>query len=145
MDLNVRVSYILAALSVLFFFRAIYQSYLVMFSLSPWLIPFHKFLNFYASFKSVWLPSHKNSDSRQPVSAPAGERRGGWIQQENKQIWGNGGKREEGRDWKEWRWRTDKQEEDCALQAVNKEMIVWRMNGAAEALLITHWRLHYSI
>lgn len=25
-----------------------------------------------------------------------------------------------------------------ALQAVNKEMIVWRMNGAAEALLITH-------
>lgn len=24
------------------------------------------------------------------------------------------------------------------LQAVNKEMIVWRMNGTAEALLIAH-------
>lgn len=29
-------------------------------------------------------------------------------------------------------------EEKWDLQAVNKEMIVWRMNGPAEALLITH-------
>lgn len=30
------------------------------------------------------------------------------------------------------------EEEKSDLQAVNKEMIVWRMNGPAEALLITH-------
>lgn len=40
------------------------------------------------------------------------------------------------------RERNDKgmevEEEKSDLQAVNKEMIVWRMNGPAEALLITH-------
>ena len=29
-------------------------------------------------------------------------------------------------------------EENSDLQAVNKEMIVWKMNGPAEALLIAH-------
>lgn len=143
------VSYILAALSGLFFSAALFIKVIEWCFLYHPCLDFFPFHNFFKTFMSLLTQfdsrGTKFSESRQLVSAPAGERRGGWIQRENNQIWGTGEKSEQGRDWKEWRWRTDKQEGNSDLQAVNKEMIVWRMNGAAEALLIAHWRLHYSI